>query len=73
MKYRTKPRTAEQICEGIEIVKTNARDDLKAIHLVPCDFNEVWLSPAKFNAVKQKDGTIRTIFKGHLIPIVAVK
>ncbi len=72
-KHRTQPRTDAQICEGIQVVKAHARDDLKVIHLIPCDWNEVWLHPGRFNAVKERDGTLRTVFKGKMIRLVMVK
>ena len=71
--YRTKPRTAEQIIDGIERIKAHGRPDLTAIHLIPCDMKKVADNPAQFNCTKQKDGTLRTVFLGRMIEVVAIE
>ena len=71
--YRTEARTTQQIIDSMECIKNNARDDLKVIHLIPCDFAKVVTHPARFNVVKQMDGTLQTVWRGKMIAVMAVR
>ncbi len=70
---RTTPRTIRQINESLCLVMQRARDDCKCVHLLPCDFKIVSDFPAKFNCVKQRDGSIHAVLRGKLIEVVAVE
>lgn len=71
--WRTEPRTTEQIVESIESFKANARADMQTIHLIPCDYEQVALHPARFNVIKQRNGKLQTVFQGRLIAVVSVE
>ena len=59
-----------EIAEGIQRVKSFARDDLDAIHLAIPDFEKVKRTPANYGVTKQKDGRLVTVFKGRLIDVL---
>ncbi len=71
--WRTQPRATEQINASLEAVKATARDDLKVIHLIPCDYKKVALKPARFDCGMSRDGTLHTVFKGRMILVAAVE
>ncbi len=70
---RTTPRTIRQINESLTLVMQRARSDCKCVHLIPCDFKIVVDSPGKFDCIKQRDGSIQTVFRGKLIEVVSVE
>ena len=72
-KFRSSPLSTDEIAKGIRTIKMHARDDLPAIHLVPCDYQKVKRKPANYGASTQQDGSIVVAFRGRLIPILPAK
>ena len=69
---RTTPRTIRAINESLCLVMQHARSDCKCVHLIPCDFEIVKATPGQFNCIMQSDGTLQTMFRGHMISVFAV-
>jgi hypothetical protein len=69
-KFRNTPMNGGEISQGIRRVLAYAREDLPAIHLVPCDYEKVRRKPSNYGASTKEDGSIVVSFRGRLVPIL---